>query len=304
MVRWIPWSLWKLTNIQVRQPHTVSTATTTAPEQGGCATAKPLSDVAPFQVDPQRGADVQFHWPASLGRGTYWFCATANSGGAPPAMSPTSESFTILTNAAPVVQVTSQSESIQGGGNITITVSNWVTSGGSAPTPLALAKQGSTANPTALSSQPIGSGGSSVGSYTLVATLPSYLTAGSYAIVARGECGRDPLGTSATVCAVSEQSAPFPIAPAPATATSAPISKPTPAISRTPSGGTGDSAWLLGGAALALVLILLLVISVPLARRAKVRDAARRHSTRSATYQREQSQISERPPTRGRDPRW
>src|SRR6185312_15040636 len=126
-----------LVTLEIHQYPSVATvytlaATTTSPDQGGCGSTQSLRGVAPFQVDPNHGADVQFHWPVSLGKGSYWFCATSVDGSAPAAMSLPSTPYTVLTNAAPTVQVDASSAAAQAGATITIHLANWLTSDGNA----------------------------------------------------------------------------------------------------------------------------------------------------------------------------
>lgn len=218
-----------LVTVEIRQYPNQTTsytlaATTTSPDQGGCGSAQSLNGVAPFQVDPNRGADVQFHWPANLGRGTYWFCATAANGSEPAAMSLLSAPHTVLTGAAPTVRVVTSSSIAQPGATIAVTLANWLTSDSGAPARWGLLRKGDAIETvTIIAPQSSGSGNPTAGNYTLMATLPSFIASGGmYAVAAFGECGTDPLGTSKTICAVSASSQYFAVAQSPA-----PTSVPT-----------------------------------------------------------------------------
>jgi hypothetical protein len=247
-----------LVTLEVREyasdaPTYVLAATTNSPDQGGCMTAKHLSGVPLFQLSPGRAPDLQFHWPAGLGRGRYWFCASPVSGTGPTAMSLASQPFTVLTDAAPTVQITAPSGSIQAGAQVTVTIANWLTSDTSLPFeplfvpheimpytiwPVAVQVDRGRSNPTA-------------GAYIMMITLPSYVASGSgpYVLVAQGECGPDPLGNKGkTVCAVSEQSPFFTIV-----ALSTPMNPMDPFPSR-PAGP--DPLWLVAPAAGILMLVL------------------------------------------------
>ena len=276
-----------LVTLEVREyasnsPTYTLAATTTSPDQGGCTTAKPLSGVSPFQLNPAVPIDVQFHWPAGLGRGRYWFCASPASGTGPTAMSLASQPFTVLTDAAPTVQIT-PAGSIQAGAKVTVTVSNWLTSDAAPPFELLLLPRGGstqTASPVAAQVDQ-GQSSPTTGAYVMTATLPSYVGSGSYALVARGECGPDPLGTSKAanaVCAVSEQSPSFTLAAAAApTATKATANS---SGSTTGHGGptSVNALWLAVAAGILVLGLLGLGIALALTRRARAASAAQQQA--------------------------
>jgi hypothetical protein len=276
-----------LVTLEVREyasnsPTYILATTTTSPDQGGCTTAKPLSGVQPFQLGPSVPIDVQFHWPAGLGRGRYWFCASPASGTGPTAMSLASQPFTVLTDAAPTVQIT-PAGSIQAGTQVTVTVSNWLTSDTASPFELLLLKQGGSAQTASPVAAQVEQGQSSptTGAYVMTATLPSYVASGTYALVAQGECGPDPLGTSKAanaVCAVSEQSPFFTLTAAPApTATKATANPPG---STTGHGGPTsiNALWLVAAAGILVLGLLGLGIALALARRAGAASASQRQA--------------------------
>jgi hypothetical protein len=277
-----------LVTLEVREyasnsPTYALATTTTSPDQGGCMTAKPLSAVQPFQLGPSAPVDVQFHWPAGLGRGKYWFCASPASGAGPTAMSLASQPFTVLTDVAPTVQITAPAGSIQAGASVIVTVSNWLTSYAAPPFELRLLPQGGSVQPASPIAAQVDQGRSSpgTGAYVMTATLPSYVATGSYALVARGECGPDPMGTSKAanaVCAVSEQSPSFTLVAAPApTATKATAN---PKGSTTGHGGPTsiNALWLMAAAGILVLGLLGLGITLALTRRTRAAGAAQRQA--------------------------
>lgn len=273
-----------LVTVEVRQyasdsPTYTLSATSIPPDQDGCAAAKPLSSATPFQLDPQRPSDVQFHWPVALGHGQYWFCANPVSGSRPTAMSLASQSFTVLTNAVPTVRITSPTDNFQAGASVTITVSDWLTSDSVPPYELRLLQQGSSAqSETAIVAQVNqGKSNAAAGTYLMTATLPTYLAAGSYAFRAQGECGPNPVGTG-NVCAVSEQSAFVMIAAAP-TPTVTPQGATTGHSEGNPTGPTGVKVLWLVAAAAAVLVLALLGLGIALARRSRGGNGPRRHTT-------------------------
>jgi hypothetical protein len=243
-------------------------ATTVSPDQNGCATATPLSGSPTFQLDPQRASDVQFHWPATLGHGQYWLCASPSSGSGPTAESAASQPFTVLTDAAPVVQVTSPAGGVQAGASVTVTFSNWLTSDATPPYQLSLLKQGTSGqSKTAIVTQvDQAHSNAATGSYVLTGTLSSSIASGNYAFVAQGECGQNPVGTG-NVCAVSEQSAFVAI-----TAVPTPTTQPATTGGgggKAPNGQNGASPLLFTGVVVGALLLILLVAGIALARRSR-----------------------------------
>jgi hypothetical protein len=285
-----------LVTLEIRQYPSVATkytlaATTMSPDQGGCGSAQSLSGVAPFQVDPNRGADVQFHWPASIGRGTYWFCATSMNGSAPAAMSLPSAPYTVLTSAAPTLQVDMSTSVARPGATIIVHLANWRTSDSGAPSRIVLLRQGAPLDSAiTLALQTTGSGDSS-GNYTLTATLPTFIaTSGQDVVVVQGECGSDPLGTGKNVCAVTEQSSGFAVAQSPAP-TSVATSAATSSAQTSPGSGQDDGSnvgvsWI--APVIGLILLAIIVgLVVVLVRRA----GARKRQAQAARYRRERDPV-------------
>lgn len=276
-----------LVTVEIRQYPSQTTsyilaATTTSPDQGGCGSVQSLNGVAPFQVDPNRGADVQFHWPASLGRGTYWFCATSGDGSAPAAMSLPSAPYTVLTGAAPTVRVVTPSSVAQPGATITVTLANWLTRDGGAPARWGLLRQGDAIEKaTIIAAQSSGSGNPTAGTYTFTATLPSFMASGGmYAVVAFGECGADPLGTSKTICAVSASSQYFAVAQSPA-----PTPVPTSSLQSPQAGANTIEIGPLALSTQALLLALAIAATLLVAVVALVTASVRRSRARKRRSQ-------------------
>lgn len=262
-----------LVTVEVRQyasnaPTYALAAMTISPDQGGCASAKPLSSAPPFQLDPQRASDVQFHWPAALGHAQYWLCASPTSGTGPTAESLASQPFTVLTDAAPSVRITSPTAGIQAGASVTVTLANWLTSDATPPYQLNLLRQGSTGqSQTAIVTQvDQAQSNAATGTYVMTGTVSSYVASGNYAFVAQGECGRNPLGTG-NLCAVSEQSAFVAITAAPSATAQASTTGGSRGIA--PNEQRGISPLLLVGVPVGALLLILLVVGIALARRSR-----------------------------------
>jgi hypothetical protein len=78
-------------------------ATTTAPDQGGCAAAIPIPGVPPYPMGGPAGGVLAFPWPASLGTNRYWLCALPAAGGPAQAWS---APYIVTQDAAPALRVT------------------------------------------------------------------------------------------------------------------------------------------------------------------------------------------------------
>lgn len=253
----------------VSTPYTLA-VTTTSPDQGGCSTARALSGVPPVQVAAPMGGEAQFRWPAGLGHGQYWFCASPTTGGGPLASSPSMmPPLTILTDAAPTVQLISPTGRVPAGTAVTIAVSNWVTSDKAPPVRLALLRQGSStyAVPDLGAQVASGPDDPATGTYTLSATVPSYITAGTYAIVALGQGDVNPQTKARDLYTVSEQSASFMVIAAPTPTVSVPASQ-SGTESRAGSDPVRGISPLLLGSGAAVVLIILVTLGLVISRRA------------------------------------
>lgn len=249
-------------------------ATTTSPDQGGCANAQPMTGVSAITVNPpiqggggQGGTNATIQWPANLGRGQYWLCAQPTSGDGQPVSS--SQPFTVLTDAAPSVTLAQPPGAIVGGTQLRATVGNWMLPDNSAPQ-LYLLSQGDPiaqavsmqSLTTAVSSDP------SKGQYVLTVKIPTTLDAGSYSLLAEGLCAN-------SGCAVIGQSPVFLVTVA-TTSTAAPSAHPRSTLSR-------FKAWLTDSKTLpvkaGILLLLLLITSltvIPLARRSRKPKPPRR----------------------------
>lgn len=221
---------------------------TSPPSASSCASAIPIAGLGPVQVNASggnvagTGQSVTFLWPSQMGKGTFWFCATPLGGSGTPLMSPVAESLTIFTANRPQL-VASQPSTLQAGGQISVTVTNWFTSDGQAPqlslTQPATNNTGVNVPLTATDvSAPPGTG-----TDTIFSDLPANLAQGSYTVTATGECGPSPDGVGNT-CAVTEVSPAFPVlaAPTPLPTTAVPTATSSAKPGSTGAGGhTGGS---------------------------------------------------------------
>lgn len=106
-------------------------ATTTAPDQGGCASAIPIPGAPTFQAGAPGGGQVTFPWPASLGTNQYWLCAFPAAGG--PDQAHTGQSFIVTHDAAPALRVTPPPEGARAGSTLQVAISGWLAANHQAP---------------------------------------------------------------------------------------------------------------------------------------------------------------------------
>ena len=160
--------------------------TTTDPAQGGCASAQPFPGVDPITVGTQ-GGDTQLTWPASLGPGQYWFCASPQSGSGPTAHS--FQPFTVTPTPAPtatlapadLVSATAvvPSSGALPGSTVTIIVTAWVTPDNAPPNTVKLIPLTDANSATPISF--VLAAAPAPGGFNLSVTLPQTITPGQYA---------------------------------------------------------------------------------------------------------------------------
>jgi hypothetical protein len=107
---------------------TVLKATTTAPSQGGCASATPIPGAPTFVAGGPAGGQVTFPWPASLGTNMYWLCAFPAAGGPEQAWS---EPYIVTRDAAPALQV--RPNLALPGSTLQVTIADWLAPDHQAP---------------------------------------------------------------------------------------------------------------------------------------------------------------------------
>lgn len=227
---------------------------TSPPAPSDCSAATPIPGVGPIPLPDIQVADqtVSFKWPAGLGKGSYWFCATPLGTSGMPLVSPPMEGFKVLSDSAPQVGVfvpnSSAGAGIQAGSSVQVIISNWFTTDEQTPQ-LVLTQPGPTGATGTLgisiTSANLSASPYKPGIYTGYVDLPSFAAAGTYSMTATGECGASDAQTN-SVCAVSESSASFPVlaapTPLPVTPTVVPtIRAGTPVSGVTHPGAEGDS---------------------------------------------------------------
>jgi hypothetical protein len=106
-------------------------ATTTAPEQGGCASAVPIPGVPAYPMGGPAGGVLGFPWPASLGTNLYWLCALPTAGGPAQAWS---APYIVTQDAAPALRVTPGL--VLPGSTLQVAISDWLAPDHGAPTHL------------------------------------------------------------------------------------------------------------------------------------------------------------------------
>jgi hypothetical protein len=99
-------------------------ATTTAPDQGGCASAVPIPGAPTFQASAPGGGQATFPWPASLGTNMYWLCAFPAAGG--PDQAHTGQPFIVTHDAAPALSVTPPPDGARAGSTLQVAISGWL----------------------------------------------------------------------------------------------------------------------------------------------------------------------------------
>jgi hypothetical protein len=97
-------------------------ATTTAPDQGGCASATPIPGAPTFQAGGPQGGQMMFSWPASLATNMYWLCAFPTAGG--PDQAHTLQPFIVTKDAAPALKVTP--DLALAGSTLQVAISDWL----------------------------------------------------------------------------------------------------------------------------------------------------------------------------------
>jgi hypothetical protein len=191
------------------------------------------------------------------------------------------QSFKVLTDVAPTVRIAPPTGGLKAGSALALTVANWITSDGGAPSQIGvLMRGGADSSIVDVDTQSTGAADTAAGTYALTATVPTDEPAGWYTVVARGECDQGALGKGSVTCAVTERSAFFTVLAAPAP-TAAPVT-PTPQGSLVGHGGafgTGiDWFWVIAGAA--VLLVILAGLSIYMTTRAHARAARQRANRR------------------------
>jgi hypothetical protein len=217
-------------------------ATTTAPGQGGCASAIPISGAPAFSAGGPAGGHVTFPWPASLGTNMYWLCAFPAAGGSDQAWS---EPYIVTQDAAPALHVTPGLA--LPGSTLQVTIADWLASNHQAPAHLWISYP-STSSEVAFQ---VLSPPDANGACTLSLVLPLTLSPGDVFLIA----GSSAYYQRSDTITVEE--------PALATAAAAMTASPTatPAVSTTPSvSPTSYNATLFFGLSTGVLLLLLLVV--------------------------------------------
>lgn len=160
--------------------------TLTDPAAGGCASQQPFPGVAPFGSREANGS-ASFNWPASLNKGPYWLCASPTSGGGKTLY--TSQPYTVTAGDVPTATASTATavvfanvppDGVAAGSTFTITVKNWVNSGGTPPDAVKLTATdpaqhgGSSGN--LYGAQFTTTQGPGAGDYVLTVTVPDNLT--------------------------------------------------------------------------------------------------------------------------------
>lgn len=166
--------------------------TTTQPTGPTCADSQPIPGLAPVTVGPS-GGQVDFNWPAALGGGPYWLCASPADGAGSGLPSYRSyQPFTVLASGAPTPTATQPQAAataaiavpaggIQPGAPLTVLVSNWHSRAGTPPTAAGLDVYDPAGAPTderSLSFSIASQDGA--GRYSLSVTLPPQILPQTY----------------------------------------------------------------------------------------------------------------------------
>jgi hypothetical protein len=106
-------------------------ATTSSPDQGGCATSVALDDAPLFPAGGPAGGQVAFDWPAALGSDQYWLCAFLATGG--PVQGQSEMPFVVTRDAIPTVSVVAPTIYVPLGATMTVSVTRWLSDDHSAP---------------------------------------------------------------------------------------------------------------------------------------------------------------------------
>ena len=260
----------------------ILSATATAPSAGGCASARPLPGVGPVQVGTQ-GGGTTFAWPASLGQGAYWICASQADGKGQVVYSP--QPFTVLAPGAPtptptapttyttVTLVDAPAAGLLPGATVRVHVQGWSSSAGTPPKYVdfalddvcsgnvidaSLCSKGTRNATFSIESAP------AAGEYVLAVTVPTPIAPGPYHIKIGGDAGSVTSTTSLTVLPpVMVLRAPTP-APASTGASPSPVAMLVALPPVVPL------------AALLLVLVVVALVSVLVRRNRKVPARSRR----------------------------